>query len=79
VEGRISWRSRRADELPALIAGAGFEGISVSTERQTRGRKGAYNSSDFRIVLPELVEANGADAIKRQLIPFCLASSRVRR
>ena len=42
---------------PALIAGAGFEGISVSTERQTRGRKGAYNSSDLRIVLPELVEA----------------------
>ena len=32
---------------PALIAGAGFEGISVSTERQTRGRKGTYNSSDL--------------------------------
>ena len=55
---------------PALIAGAGFEGISVSTGRQTRGRKGAYNSSDLRIVLPELVEANGPDAVKRGLILF---------
>jgi hypothetical protein len=79
VGGGISWGSRRADELPALIAGAGFEGISVSTERQTRGRKGAYNSSDLRVVLLELVEAHGADAIKRELIPFCLVSYRVRR
>ena len=54
---------------PALIAGAGFEGISVSTERQTRGRKGAHNSSDLRIV-PELVEANCPDAVKRELILF---------
>jgi hypothetical protein len=69
VEGGISWGSRRADELPALIAGAGFEGISVSTERQTRGRKGAHNSSDLRIV-PELVEANCPDAVKRELILF---------
>jgi hypothetical protein len=52
------------------IAGAGFEGISVSTERQTRGRKGAYNGPDPRIVLLELVEANGPDAVKRELILF---------
>jgi hypothetical protein len=50
-----------------------------STERQTRGPKGAYSSSDLRIVLPELVEAHGADAIKRELIPFCLVSYRVGR
>jgi hypothetical protein len=47
-----------------------FQGHFRSTERQTRGPKGAYSSSDLRIVLPELVEAHGADAIKRELIPF---------
>jgi hypothetical protein len=70
---------RRADELRALIAWCWFQGHFRSTERQTRGPKGAYSSSDLRIVLPELVEAHGADAIKRELIPFCLVSYRVGR
>jgi hypothetical protein len=69
---------RRADELRALIAGAGFKGIPFDRTSNPRP-KDAYSSSDLRIVLPELVEAHGADAIKRELIPFCLVSYRVGR
>jgi len=61
---------RRADELRALIAGAGFKGISVRPNVKPAGQKGAYNSSDLRIVLQEPVEAHGFDAIKRELTPF---------
>ena len=69
---------RRADELRALIAGAGFKGISVRPNVKPAGQK-VLTAVPLRIVLPELVEAHGADAIKRELIPFCLISYRVGR
>jgi hypothetical protein len=78
VGGGISWgvaeQMNYGRSSPVLVSRAfPFDRTS------NRGPKGAYSSSDLRIVLPELVEAHGADAIKRELIPFCLVSYRVHR
>jgi hypothetical protein len=70
---------RRADELPALIAGAGFEGISALTERQTRGPKRClqqFRSQDraarYRWKLTASMRSNGSSPL------FRLVSSQVR-